>query len=348
MYDFLLLAPHAHASHSLIFYLNQHARMHVAAYTSIFRSLDDVHAYRRSFEAWMPCVGVATKDYDDPKIVDVILGATSRKTLVQVVRDPIECFVSQSRDRQYRATLMPLLGKKFDDFAPEAAIADAIARYITPAHAAGVYQAPSFDRHLVVDVADLKGDTASATVASLWRELCGDDKVESPTFQPIGSREFTLLRTHCRIKAQVLGRTRPFQARLEGDHWVGYFHAALGAFSGAEAHVCTFPNARELMPSLGLTLPIHVFSSVEEWYSIHPSLRKPVAFRLGEAVAAKLRTLDPMHAAAKAAMTFALDDLTPVQSDLLRFGIEDDYATFRKHHPAVAERWTETRKFLGL
>ncbi|MBM3514351.1 MAG: hypothetical protein FJX59_11645 [Alphaproteobacteria bacterium] len=293
-------------------------------------------------------VGIATKDYDDAKTVKIISDATRRATLIQIVRDPIECFVSQVRARQYRAVLIPQLGKKFEDFTPEAGIADAVSRYITPGAAAEAYLADSFERHVVVDVADLKGDRSAATVAQLWRQLCGDDNVDAPTFQPIGSREFVLVRTYSRAKADVAGRSRAFTARLDGDHWTGYFNALTGTYQGAEARVCTFPDASELMPSLGSRLPIHVFTDAEMWHSIHPSLRQPIARLVAKSLAERLKRLDPIHAAAKAAMTFTLADLTPVQRDLVRFGIEEDYAKFRKRQPAAAERWTQTREFLGV
>jgi hypothetical protein len=58
MYDFLCLFPHANASHSLIHYLNQHPGMHVAPYTTVSRSLDDVPAYERNLRPYVSPIGV--------------------------------------------------------------------------------------------------------------------------------------------------------------------------------------------------------------------------------------------------------------------------------------------------
>src|SRR5690348_2979375 len=98
MYDFLCLFPHANASHSLIHYLNQHKLMHVAPYTSIVRSLDDVPAYERHFRPFVQALGIATKDYDTPDIVKGVLDATKRDLVVQTVRDPVESFIAQTNN----------------------------------------------------------------------------------------------------------------------------------------------------------------------------------------------------------------------------------------------------------
>lgn len=153
MYDCLCLLPHANASHSLIHYLNLHKEMHIASYTSIVRSLDDILAYERNFRPFIKTVGVATKDYDAPDIVNKVLNACRRKLIIQTVRDPVECLVSQINNGKFIVGIREVLGQENSvDESIEKVIADAATRYITHG------EADSFDEHIVIDVADLKGD----------------------------------------------------------------------------------------------------------------------------------------------------------------------------------------------
>lgn len=141
MYDFLLLTPHAHASHSLVHYLNQHTALHVAPFSSIYRSLDDITAYERLMRAYIPVIGVATKTYNDLDIVNKILSASKRSTFVQVVRDPVECFVSRVRDEEHRSAFWSAIGKSPAIKTIEEQIAYAVTELVTPAFAAEAYQA---------------------------------------------------------------------------------------------------------------------------------------------------------------------------------------------------------------
>ena len=351
MYDLLCLFPHANASHSLIHYLNQHRRMHVAPFTSIARSLDDVLAYERNLRPFVPTIGVSTKDYDTPDITEKILEATKRDLVIQTVRDPVNSFVSQTNNELFLDKLHKLAGAPSTLLTIEERIADAVTRYITPAAAEIAYQIDSFKEHILIDVEDLKADKAAVTVKSLWRRICGSAEQSDLTsgwFLPIGARQFAQLRRFGSFKAACHDIRVVVHPVIEGDLWTGYYHAQKNVYAGKETILHTVDDARELLPSLRVGGKLHAVVYPQDWYKLHPRIREVIRERVPQLFAEQLRRFDRVFAQAETAMTFTIEALTPVQRELLKLGIEEDFRTFQRRHPDVADRWTESRTFLGV
>ena len=352
MYDFLCVFPHANASHSLIHYLNQHRLMHVAPYTSLCRSLDDVLAYERHLRPWVGTIGAAAKDYHDPEIVETLLTATKRDTVIQTVRDPVESFVAQTNNAWFVARFEKLVGREEQRQTVEELIADAVTRFITPAAAADAYQTHTFRRHLIVDVDDLKGDKAQGTVEMLWRELCGDaDPINrvSNYYKPLGSRAFSKLREFGTLRWTFAeGQSIEIHPVAEGDLWTGNFDARKNRYFAHTEQLLTYPDVNELLPALKLKGSLSACVYPYAWHALHPHVRAALEAGLRPVFEKQMRALNQLFPEAEKAMTFTLDSLTPVQAELLKAGIEDDFRTFLRRHPAAAERWTVTRGFLGL
>ena len=351
MYDFLCLVPHANASHSLIHYLNQHRLMQVASYMSLSRSFGDILAYERRLRPWIKTIGAATKDYHDPEIAAIILGATKRDIVIQTVRDPVESFVAQTNNHRFLCRFETLIGRDAPQEPVEDLIADAVTRFITPAAAEDAYQVDTFRRHILVDVEDLKGDKAQGTVEMLWRELCGDDDPanrSSNHFKPLGSRGYSKLREFGAIRwAFAEDQVIELHPVAEGDLWTNYFDATKNRYVAYDTVLLQYPNVNDLLPSLRLEGSLNVCVYPHEWHSLHPHVRAALGTQIRPLFEKQMRALNAAFPEAEKAMTFTLDSLTPVQVELLKAGIDDDFRTFMRRHPAAAERWTVTRAFLG-
>jgi hypothetical protein len=351
MYDFLCLFPHAAASHSLIHYLNQHQLMQVASYTSVSRSLDDIFAYERHIRPFIKTIGVATKDYDVPDIVQKILGATKRDLLIQTVRDPVQNFVAQVNNGLFVLQLNKALGRAADPWTIEWAITDALTRYITPAAAEDAYEASSFKTHVIVDVEQLKGDMAVKTVQSLWLVICGNANpanFPNAVFKALGARGFTQLRSSAGYTAIYINTKIPIMPLADGDLWLGYYDAKTNIYGGKEVRLHTYPDGNALLPALRLNCPVHMCTYPAVWHGLHPKIRAPLIHALMPGFEQTMAQFNKIFAAAETAMTFSLDSMTPLQHEMLKAGVAADFSVFMRRHPEVAEKWTVTRSYLGI
>jgi hypothetical protein len=352
MYDFLCLFPHANASHSLTHYLNQHTKMHVAIYTSLCRSLDDLLAYERNLRPALKSIGAATKDYHDPAIAEKFLAVTKRDIVIQTVRDPVESFVAQTNNAWFIRKFFELTGKDGTREPVEELIADAITRFITPAAAEKAFEVDSFKQHIIIDVEDLKGDKTKGAVEALWRTLCGDDDPAHRTsnhYKAIGSRGFVKMRERGGFVCNVAdGKQITVYGVADGDLMTSYFDAKHNVYSARDMVIAEYPDASALVPALRLTGPLRICVFPHEWSLLHPRLRDWLVPQIRQAFEQQMVTLNRIFAEAEKAMDFSLDVMTPVQQELLKMGIEDDFRTFMRRHPAAAERWTVTRSFLGI
>jgi hypothetical protein len=352
MYDFLCLFPHANASHSLIHYLNQHTKMHVAPYASLSRSLDDLLAYERNLRPALKTIGAATKDYHDPEIVKKFLDVTKRDIVVQTVRDPVESFVAQTNNSWFVRKFSELMGKGGARESVEELIADAVTRFITPAAAEKAFEVDSFKQHIIIDVEDLKGDKTQGAVETLWRTLCGDDNPAHRTtnhYKPIGARNFTKMREFGAFALNIAeGKRLTVHGMADGDLMNNYFDAKQNTYGARDVVLMKYPDAAQLVPSLRLTGPLRVCAYPYEWHLLHPRLREMLLPEVCRAFEIQMAVLNKIFAEAETAMDFSLESMTPVQKELLKVGIEDDFQTFMRRHPAAAERWTVTRTCLGL
>ncbi len=352
MYDVLCLFPHANGSHSLIHYLNQHRRVHVAPYTSLCRSMDDLLAYERNIRPWMPVVCAATKDYHLPDVTEKFLAATKRDIVIHTIRDPVESFVAQTNNEYFiRSFDAFAVNKPLEPVVMENTISDAVTRYITPAAAEEAYRVETFARHIMIDVEDLKGDKARGTVENLWRILCGDASPEnrvSNQFKAIGSRAFARLRAVGGFQFDAGPLAVTIFPHVEGDLWNWYYDAPNNYYASREAVLWTYDDVNALLPALRLSGALRICAPPQEWYRIHRVVRDGVLKDIVARFEERMRIINFIFAEAEKAMTFTLEKLTPVQADLLKFGIEDDFRRFLQRHPQEAGRWTVTRKFLGI
>lgn len=350
MYDFLLVAPHGHASHSLIHYLNQHPDLEVAPYLAILRNWEDVGQYERAFRPWIKSVGISTKHFSKPHAAAAILNATQRSVMIQVVRDPVETFVSIYRAQQ----LADVLYLKLDPAPPNegpidpAALIDScLTRYLNPTAASDVFEADKFQAHILVDVLDLRGDGAEVTVKALWNILVGNADVPDLAFKPLGSSPYHMVRTFLNPEFRVGPTSIPLTFRYDGDHMTGYHDPSVDAYVGHEERIYTFPEAMAVLPNCGVAGPLHLCAARPAWSQTHPKMRPGMLKMLVPHALQVLNNFNTAYAEALKAVTFSLDDLTPAHKDLLKAGLEGTVTTFAKRHPAVVERWKTTTAFLG-
>lgn len=352
MYDALCLFPHANGSHSLIHYLNQHRRLHVAPYTTLCRSMDDLLAYERNIRPWMPVVCAATKDYHLPDVAEKFLAVSKRDIIIQTTRDPVESFVAQTNNDFFVRTFDAVgAGKPVPPPVMEEIIADAVTRFITPAAAEKAYETDSFERHILVDVEDLKGTKAQGTVESLWSMLGGDAAPEnrvSNHFRAIGSRSYARLRAVGPFQFHVGALPVMIFPVQEGDLWNWYYDAPNNYYAGRDAVLWEYEDVNLLLPAMRLSGPLRVAAIPQEWNRVHRAVRDAVIPQILPVFEQRMRAINHIFAEAEKAMIFKLDNLTPVQTDMLKFGIEEDFRTFLRRHPQTAERWTVTRNFLGI
>ena len=325
--------------------------MHVAPYTSIYRSLQDVTAYERNIRPYVKIVGISTKDYHLPEVTKALLEVTKRDLVIQTVRDPIESFISRMNREFFLDSLHKLANQPFDRFSVDDTITDAVVRTITPTAAEAAYEVSTFKEHIIIDVEDLKGDRAEATVRSLWLRLCGDASPANTShaaFKPIGSRAISQIRTFGSIFIKSENIKIHIFPVVDGDLWIGYFDPINNFYSGKEAILNTFPDIRELAPDLKLDGPVHMAAYAHNWYKIHPKIRPHLCAAAKVYFIKQMRRFNDMFVEAEKTMTFTLDSMTPLQREILKASLEDDFFSFRRRHPAVVERWAMARTFFGV
>ena len=297
-------------------------------------------------------IGAATKDYHDPALVEKILGATKRNIVVQTVRDPIESFVAQTNNTWFTHRFAEITGKGRVRETVEELIEDAVTRFITPAAAEAAYEVDSFRQHIIVDVEDLKGDKTEGAVEALWLALCGDASPAnrvSNYYKPIGSRSFAKLREFGGFQCSVPGGPPLLIFAIpEGDLWTGFYDATANIYRGREQILKSYPDAAAMAPALRLTGTLNMCAFPHEWCAIHPTMRAALLPVIAQSFEAHIHRVNEMFSDAEKAMDFTLESLTPAQAQQLRVGIESDFRTFMRRHPAAAERWSVTRGFLGL
>ncbi len=352
MYDFLCLLPHAHASYSLIHYLNLHKHMHVAPYASISRSLDDIMAYERNFRPCIDCIGISTKDYHDPEIVSQVLGATRRDLIIQVVRDPIECFVSQVNNAAFIKRIRTLLNLEADPpMTMEEFIGDAVTRYITPYEAYRTYKADTFKRQVIIDVEDLKAGKIDGTLNRLWDLICGDSRDESLSSRnyhtSIGSKRVVNLRAYGGFYYREENLEIRIQPYAEGDLWRGDYNAIHNRYNGREVCLHHYPDINQYLPSLGLQGALHMCTDPFHWHQVHPKLRESIIGKCKPLFEDRMRTFDQIYKAADSGRLFTLDDLSSVQKEILKASIAHDVNGFGSLYPEVVEKWSVTNAFLA-
>jgi len=344
MYDFLLLAPHATASHSLINYLNQHPHLYVAPSYSV--DIADMGYHEQIFRPWIKVVGLSSKHYFRPGFAPAMLKATSRKLIIQAVRDPVESFASSYRANQLGNRLYKLMGIPSSPLIIEEVMAKAINEYITHAAAEDAYEARSFTHHVLIDVAELKGTGSESVISQLWKMLVGDADVPNPAFKPLGSSPFHMVRTVLNFDVETAAGNMPLSFRFEGDLSVGSLSKMEGVYAGYEVRLHAF-DAAEVVPNCGVTGPLHLCTRPAPWSGLHPAIRTPFITQLVPHAEKLLREFNAAYGEAKAAATFSLDDLSAAQKDTLKRGIESDFTTFYQRHPALAAKWKTTQDFLG-
>ena len=350
MYDFLCVFPHANASHSLTHYLSQHPQVFASTYTSIYRSLDDIFAHERHLRPWISNVGIVTKDYHDPDIARKISDSVSRRHALLTVRDPVGSVVAQRNNSLFLNGFSKALNRPFNLETVEEHIQDAIKRYVTPTAAEDAYDLRSYEQYRIVDIDELKGANAAKTVSSIWAQLGADislPELAGAKFPPLGSRGYTQLRG-LPLVGQIANAEIQFFAKPDDELWLGYYDAKKNLYSGREQTIHTFENSSDVLPSFKLAVPLHISVYEAQWASVHPHIRQGLARKVVPGFINHLRILDSAYAFGETHMTFTVESFTPLQRDILASGIEDDFSTFLRRHPEVAERWTVTRSFLGI
>jgi len=352
MYDFLCLLPHACASHSLIHYLNLHRDMHVASYTSIVRSLDDVGAYERHFRPFIDYVGIATKDYDTPEIFNKVLDACKRRLVIQTVRDPVECLAAQIYNGHFHRKIRMLVGIKVEeDLTIEEYIRDGVVRYITHAEAERVYEVDSFDNHRIIDVVDLRADKIEGSLNQLWIDIFGNaaakNLISRDYFTSMGSKRITNLRSYGGFIYKEGGLKLRIMPVADGDLWIGNYDAIKNQYVGRETRLHTFPDINEYLPALELSGPLHMCTEPLAWHLIHPKLRHKVLESCLALFKQRMQLFDRIYSTAKETPVFSVDDFTPLQKEILKASIEADVRLFGKRHPEIVEKWDVTNQFLS-
>ena len=351
MYDFICLTPHTCASHSLLHYLNFHKEMHLASYQSIQSNFDDILAYERNFRPFISTVGVHTKDYMSPNIVSGVLKASDRRLFIQAVRDPIESFVSQVQTEQLISRINEL--RKLEN-APRVSmkeqIAYAVPRYLCHAKASRVYEADSFDKHIIFDVSEMKGDKVEGLLKKLWIAMCGnadeENLVPNRQYISLGSKLLSDLRKTGGISYREAGIELTILLCPDGDVWQGRYDATLNQFRGWQERLYAFPDINAYLPSLKLSGPIHMCARPSEWCQVHPKLRPKIIERCIPLIEARMRDFEKWYSLASAMTLFTVDDFTPLDKDMLRASIQADVAEFGRRNSAVVEKWDVTNRFM--
>lgn len=349
MYDFLVLAPHNCASHSIFHYLNQHPAMHVAHPFVIAQanSPQKVPIYESYVRPWIPRVGIGVKNYESLPQCSAILGATGRDLCVHTVRDPVESFVSLINHSLLFSTFGVSLGQPGQELDLPAQIDEAVRRYITPHTAARNFRLAEFKRRIVIDVSELKGGGVSAVIRRLWRDIAGSDGPSDAAFLPIGSKPYHALRQLSWYRAAFDDRVLTVYPVFEGDPMIGTFKLDSRTFVGRETAFFRVGNAIEVLPAFEVARPLLACLDPSDWYGIVPELRPHVGRALAHQFLKNMHKVNAAYEIAKRAMTFEIGDLSTAEADQLRAGIRSDFEAFRADYPAIADAWVETRRFLG-
>lgn len=352
MYDFLCVLPHGCASHSLTHYLNLHKDLHVAPYPSITHSQDDILAYERNFRPFITNIGIATKDYADGAFAESILAACTRRLLIQTVRDPVDSFVSLIRNNRSHRKLTELRGGSPPPEASiESFITEASTQFLTHGQAEMAYEASSFDTHILLDVVDLRGDKIHPNLESLWTAICGSARAEdiSPCdeYISLGSKFVFDLRQFCGFFYEEGPLRIEIKPRPDGDLWQGTYYPKENRYDGWEEILHTFPDINAYLPSMGLSGPIHMCAYASQWAGVHTKLRPKVIENCIPLFETNMRWLDQAYRATDSITPFELDDLTTLQSEMLKASIHADVTAFGQRHPEIAGKWETTNALLN-
>jgi hypothetical protein len=315
--------------------------------------MDDILAHKRNLGAWKKYIGIATKDYHDPQIAAQISASVTRKFAFMTVRDPVESVVSQRNHGLFLNTFFKSLDKPFKLHTPLEHIQDALKTFVTWAAAEDAYQLHTYEQYRLIDVNELKGDAARLTVASLWKNIgvdVPDHVLAAAKFPNLGASNYGQLRhSHMTLKLKPpVPNPLLLVARPADDLWIGYYDAKGNLYSGTEEIIHTFENPNEVLPSCNFKVPLHMATYPGRWTQVHPSIREKVKHSILPEFISYYAIFDRAYAMGRSQMTFTLDQFTPLERDILAAGLELDFKTFMKRHPAVAERWTMTRQFLGV
>lgn len=354
MYDFLCLFPHTCASHSLLHYLNFHKDMHLASYQSILRSgVDNVLDYERNFRPFINTVGVLSKNIEDQRWVKSILNASDRKLLVQSVRDPIGAFVSQLNQARGLAIITQARGDKeepYDLVSIEQKISDALLKYLSHAKASQAYEAESFDRHIVFDTSELKGDRVEGLLKELWIAICGnadeENLIPNRKYISLGSQLIYDLRRGGNFTYEIGGQILGIYPLVDGDPWLGSYYPDTNRYNGFTERLHSFPDINEYLPAMGLSGPLHMCARPANWGAVHPKLRPKLVEQCIPIFEKRMRTFGKYYELLKEITLFTADDFTPLQKEIFKASIQADVAKFGRLHPEIVEKWDVTNSVL--
>ncbi len=259
MYDFLCLMPHATASHSLQHYLNLHKDIHVAHFLFIGGYQDRIDAHERNFRPHIQHLGLSSKVYHERPHVETILNSCSRKLIIQAVRDPVACLISQINNTQMVAGIYKIRGAEYDHASLDQQIEDAVTRYITHNAASQAYDVASFDEHILVDMTDLMPDTVDETLTKLWLSICGNadrDRLISDNYKTeLGSKFARYLRDYGIVVFRDVGVELKLAARTDADLMIERYDPLTNTYTSDNICLHTFPDINEYLPSMQATGP---------------------------------------------------------------------------------------------
>lgn len=351
MYDFLCLLPHATASHSFLHYVNLHKDLHVASFMNLGHVSSKIEAHKRNFRPYIQHLGLSSKIYHKPEGVKSILDACRRNLIIQTVRDPVSCLVSQINNTQMVAIIHQTIGFDYGLPSIDQQIVDAVTKYITHYRASMAYEADSFDQHIVVDMTDLMPNKTEATLNKLWHAICGNanhDRLISEDYHSeLGSKFSRYLREYATLTYDDVGVKFGLAPRTDGDLMIERYQPATNKYLAYDTCLHTFPDINEYLPNMQATGPLHMCAVASEWNVVHPKIRPEILSRCISFFEQNMRVMNHVFGLARQAPKFTLEELTASQKDHLRNSIGDDVAEFSKRHPAAVENWAVTNEFLN-
>ncbi len=352
MYDFLCLMPHATGSVSFLHYLNLHREMHVASFQSIGTSVERLEAYEANFRPFFKHLGVSAKNYHDPDWPNTLLSTCSRRLLVQAVRDPIGCLVSQINNARQISALREILGIPYEAKSVDEEITWAVEGYISHQRAEQAYHAASFDEHIIVDMSEIMPDTVKGTLDRLWTKICGDaddSNIITPAslFVDHGSIYLRFIREYGKLNIKIGSVQLEIIPKSDGELELERYKPVLNEYFAYDLNVHTFPDIGAYLPTLQMSGALHICVPSVDWNAIHPKLRPKILEEIIPAFEDNMQALNQALVKLMRLTPFTANDFNSSQRETLKRFIQDDVERFESRHPDVVGKWAATEDFLN-